>query len=139
MTPARAENPPRFPAAAQRIDKWLWCARIFKTRTLAGKLAADGAIRLTRDGATQRISKASALVRPGDRIAFMTGPRMRVLEILACGERRGPASEARLLYADHSPPPAELAGVQPAARAAGAGRPTKRDRRKLDRWNAPGE
>jgi ribosome-associated heat shock protein Hsp15 len=85
---------------AQRIDKWLWCARIVKTRALAQKLAEKGAIRLTRAGAVMRIEKAHFEVRSGDRLAFMIGGRMRLLDVLQYGVRRGPASEARLLYAE---------------------------------------
>ncbi|MEZ5927217.1 MAG: hypothetical protein R3C55_01880 [Parvularculaceae bacterium] len=55
---------------SQRIDKWLWCARFAKTRTLAGKFATSGAIRLTRDFETARVEKASTSVRVGDRLAF---------------------------------------------------------------------
>lgn len=90
--------------ASQRIDKWLWCARFFKTRSLAAKTVSEGGFRLTREGATSRIEKASALIRPGDKVAFLLGERLRVLEIVACGLRRGPAAEARLLYEDCSPP-----------------------------------
>ena len=119
---------------SQRIDKWLWCARFAKTRTLAGKFATSGAIRLTRDFETARVEKASTSVRVGDRLAFLIGERMRVVEIIGFGERRGPASEARLLYTDHSPPPAPKEdALLPAMREKGAGRPTKKDRRATDR------
>lgn len=117
-----------------RIDKWLWQARIFKTRSLAAKTVADGGVRLTRDGATARVAKASALVKAGDQLAFLLGNRLRVLEVLSCGGRRGPAAEARLLYADHSPPK-EAAEPSTAPRDRGAGRPTKKDRRDIDRFN----
>lgn len=89
--------------ASQRIDKWLCCARIFKTRSMAARAVSAGGFRLTRDGATIRVEKASAMLRPGDRLAFLLGGRLRVLEIAACGARRGPAAEARLLYTDCSP------------------------------------
>lgn len=119
---------------SQRIDKWLWCARFAKTRTLAGKLAASGGVRLTRNGETSRIEKASALVRIGDRLAFMTGGRLRVIEVNGFGVRRGPAPEAQLLYTDHSPPPPKCeANSEGGARDRGAGRPTKKERRAIDR------
>lgn len=131
----RAEDPQSLDAAppSQRIDKWLWCARVFKTRTMAAKVVVAGGVRLARDGATARVEKASCLIRVGDRLAFMNGPRLRVLEILACGARRGPAAEARLLYTDHSP--TEAPPPPPSEREKGAGRPTKKDRRAIDRFN----
>lgn len=131
-----APSRPNGAPPAERIDKWLWQARIFKTRSLAAKAVNDGSVRLTREGNTTRVEKASANVKPGDRLAFLLGNRLRVLEVLACGARRGPAAEARLLYADHSPP---KEAVEPpiAPRDKGAGRPTKRDRRDIDRFSEP--
>jgi ribosome-associated heat shock protein Hsp15 len=85
---------------AQRIDKWLWCARLVKTRALAAALAAKGKIRLTRNGAVMRIEKAHFELRPGDRLSFMTGNRLCILDVLALAGRRGPASEAQTLYRD---------------------------------------
>lgn len=122
------------PSGAQRIDKWLWCARMFKTRTLAAKVVAAGGVRVTRGGETQRLDKPSALVRPGDSVVFLLGERLKVLEVVACGLRRGPASEARLLYADRSPPPPPKNAPPPAGeRLRGAGRPEKKERRAIDR------
>lgn len=130
---AEAKPPDGAPTSTQRIDKWLWCARFLKTRTLAGKFAASGAVRLTRDGDTGRVEKASALVRAGDRLTFMTGERLRVIEVSAIGARRGPAAEAKLLYTDCSPPPEARPAGNPAARDKGAGRPTKKERRAIER------
>jgi ribosome-associated heat shock protein Hsp15 len=79
-----------------RLDKWLWYARFFKTRTLAGKVALSGRTRL--NGA--RISKASQQVRAGDVLTFVQAKEVRVVRVLAIGERRGPASEAQALYED---------------------------------------
>lgn len=121
---------------SQRIDKWLWCARFIKTRTLAGKLAASGAIRLTREGETTRVAKASALVRIGDHLAFLSGQRLRVIEVKAFGLGRGPAAEAKLLYTDHSPPLSKPGAPEAGARDRGAGRPTKKERRAIDRVRA---
>ena len=120
-------------AAAQRLDKWLWQARFFKTRTLAGKFVSDGNVRVTRGEITQRADKASATIRPGDVIVFTRSERLRIIHILACSERRGPASEAQTLYEDRSPPPPPKAEKKelPFAREKGAGRPTKKDRRAL--------
>ncbi|MEZ5892687.1 MAG: RNA-binding S4 domain-containing protein [Parvularculaceae bacterium] len=117
----------------QRIDKWLWQARIFKTRTIAAKFVADGHVRLTRGETTTRVEKSSASVRSGDTLIFTRNDRLCILRILACAERRGPASEAQTLYEDLSPPPVPKSEVEPLAfaRDKGAGRPTKKDRRAL--------
>lgn len=119
--------------ASQRLDKWLWQARFFKTRTLAAKFVSDGNVRVTRGETTQRADKASTAVRPGDVIVFTRNERLRVIHILACAERRGPASEAQTLYEDQSPPPPKKSDPpsSPFSRERGAGRPTKKDRRAL--------
>ncbi|NWG70630.1 MAG: RNA-binding S4 domain-containing protein [Parvularculaceae bacterium] len=97
---AAAQDAPATDDAAQRIDKWLWCARLVKTRALGQALAEKGKIRLTRNGAVQRIEKAHFVVRPGDRLSFMIGGRLRVLDVLRCADRRGSASGAGFLYSD---------------------------------------
>jgi ribosome-associated heat shock protein Hsp15 len=124
--------------ATQRVDQWLWFARIAKSRTLAQALVARGKVRINRT----RIEKPSATVKPGDVLTLALGPTVRVLEILAIGARRGPATEAQLLYRDLAPPPSLAASgarkeneVRPAQaiRLDGAGRPTKRERRQTDK------
>ncbi len=129
MTGAAAEAA----SAAQRLDKWLWMARFFKTRTLAAKFVSDGHVRIARGETTNRADKPSASIRPGDVIVFTRNERLRVIHILACAERRGPASEAQTLYEDRSPPPPpkDETPAVPFAREKGAGRPTKKDRRAL--------
>ncbi len=118
-----------------RIDKWLWRARFFKSRTLATAFCGSGRLRLNGDLS----HKAHATVRPGDVLTFPLGPRIRVVRVIALGTRRGPAPEARSLYEDLAPPdmarqaPAE-APPPAAARDRGSGRPTKAERRALDRW-----
>lgn len=116
---------------ALRIDKWLWQARFFKSRTLAGKACEAGGFRINGT----LTGKAHALVRPGDVLTFPLGPNIRVIRIDALGTRRGPAPEARLLYEDLAPPEARPRAPVPEAgrRDPGAGRPTKKDRRALDR------
>lgn len=118
----------------QRIDQWLWHARLFKTRTLAGKFVSDGRVRVTRDETPMRVEKASFTIRPGDHLVFTLHDRLRILGVIQCAKRRGPASEAQTLYDDQSPPPPpkEKKPVTPFAREKGAGRPTKKDRRALD-------
>ena len=122
---------PVEPAAETlRIDKWLWHARFFKSRTTASKLCAGGRVRVNREV----IGKAHHPVRAGDIITFPQGRTIRVVEVVVLGERRGPASEAQTLYNDLTPPaPPREARPSTARREPGAGRPTKADRRALDR------
>ncbi|MBI4723562.1 MAG: RNA-binding S4 domain-containing protein [Rhodomicrobium sp.] len=84
------------PPAEQRLDKWLWYARIAKSRSTAAKLIENGCIRVNR----QRVQKPSACVKCGDVLTATLHSRVRVIEIRAIGERRGPASEAQTLYAE---------------------------------------
>lgn len=116
----------------QRIDKWLFFARVVKSRSLAAKLAQAGRVRVNRE----KIDQASHMVRPGDVLTITLDRRVVVYRILEPGMRRGPAQEAQLLYEDLTPAapsgPAETA--LPPLRERGAGRPTKKERRALDRW-----
>ncbi len=119
-----------------RIDKWLWFARVVKSRTMAAGLVEEGKVRVNRE----RTTKPSQTVRVGDVLTISVGARIRILEVAAIGTRRGPASEAQALYVDRSPPPpAPSATPTPISgeRAAGAGRPTKRDRRLIGRLTDP--
>ena len=109
-------------AASIRVDKWLWHARFFKTRGLASRLVSDGNLRINGE----RSTKPARAVRPGDVLTFVAGRRTRVIRIAAIGTRRGPAPEAQALYEDLSPP------ETPPEPRVGA-RPTKKDRRALDR------
>jgi ribosome-associated heat shock protein Hsp15 len=108
----------------QRIDKWLWFARIAKSRTLAQKLAISGRVRINRE----RNDSTSQPVKVGDTLTIGLESGVRVLRILATGTRRGPAAEARLLFEDLSPPPLPASSEM---RDPGTGRPTKRDRRAI--------
>jgi ribosome-associated heat shock protein Hsp15 len=109
------------PVSRVRLDKWLWFARFFKTRSLAARTVAEG-VRV--NGA--RVTKPATELRPGDVVTFAQGAQTRVVRVEAPGVRRGPAPEAATLYDDLAPPVA--------ATGARAGpRPTKRDRRALDR------
>ena len=83
-------------AASLRLDKFLWFARIVKTRTLAQLLAEDGRLRI--DG--RAVSQAHAPVRVGDVLSFVIRGRVRVLRIEALPKRRGPPAEARALYSE---------------------------------------
>ncbi len=111
--------------AKLRIDKWLWQARFFKTRSLAAKQVSGGHVRVNGN----RVLKPAQGVGPGDVLTFHQGRVVRVVRIHALGQRRGPASEAQLLYADMTEKqnvPSKNPGYQ------GKGRPTKKDRRAID-------
>lgn len=82
-----------------RIDVWLWRARFAKTRSLAATLVEKGAVRLTHHGVQTRLDKPSRAVHPGDTLVFALGGRLTEVRVVALGERRGPAEEARALYA----------------------------------------
>ena len=106
-----------------RLDKWLWQARFFKTRTLAAAQVSAGHLRL--NGAHQ--AKPAKTVGPGDVLTFAQGDLIRVIKVLAIGDRRGPAPEAQSLYEDLTPPLAAKPPQNP--RYDGKGRPSKKDRR----------
>ena len=120
------------PALERRIDKWLYYTRTVKTRSLAASLATGGKIRVNGT----KLEKSSQKVKVGDVVTFAAHTKVRIYKVLATGVRRGPASEAQMLYEDLTPPPVPLADQPPplsGQRDAGAGRPTKRDRRATDR------
>lgn len=108
-----------------RLDKWLFHARFFKTRSLSAKTVGEGAVRV--NGA--RIDKPAHPVGPGDVLTFSQGRAVRVVRIESLGVRRGPAEEARALYTDLSEPP-PAAPDNPAFE--GKGRPTGKQRRQFD-------
>ncbi|NCO21881.1 MAG: RNA-binding S4 domain-containing protein [Rhodobacterales bacterium] len=115
-----------------RLDKWLWFARFFKTRGLATKVVSGGQVRVNG----VRAGKPSQAVGVGDVLTFAQGDAIRVIEIAACGLRRGPASEAQTLYLDKSPPvPPKPDPVAAAPRFDQGGRPGKKDRRDMTRMS----
>ncbi len=127
---------------AIRVDKWLWYARFFKTRTLASKFVESGKIRRTPDmpdGAeTQRLTKPNQSVIPGDVLTFPLGPHIRIVKIIAIGTRRGPAPEAQGLYEDLSPPVPKKREMDMDPQGISAGRrPTKKERRALSKLKDP--
>ncbi len=83
---------------ALRIDVWLWRARLFKTRAVAGAMVEQGRLRLTRGTLESRPDKPSRTVRVGDQLVFALAGRLTAIRIEALGERRGPPAEARGLY-----------------------------------------
>lgn len=128
----------------QRLDKWLWFARFVKTRTLAADLISAGKVRLNR----VRAEKPAQTVRPGDVLTIVSNRQVRLVRVLGIAERRGPSAAARVLYEEltaegdvikpHSPssPPGvgrQPSEVSPVRRPVGSGRPTKKERREIDR------
>ncbi len=125
----------------QRLDKWLWYARFFKSRSLATKFCASGRLRVNGQG----VKKAHHGLHVGDVLTFPKARHIRVVRVVDLGARRGPAKEAQTLYDDLEPPPSlsrpgkkppgeNIPGPAPAARRdRGQGRPTKRERRETDR------
>jgi ribosome-associated heat shock protein Hsp15 len=113
----------------QRIDKWLWHARVVRTRSAAAALAASGHVRVNG----QRIDGASRPVRAGDVVTVALDRSVRILKVVAFAERRGPAESVHDLVEDLTPAPAPSSATPPAAgaRHPGSGRPTKRDRRAI--------
>jgi len=115
--------------ASIRVDKWLWAARAFKTRSLAADACDGGKVDINGDAA-----KPAKPVRAGDRVEITTPVGRRILKVTALSERRGPAAAARALYDDLTPPaPPRARQPKPPYRPPGAGRPTKRERRQTDR------
>ena len=98
-------------AGSQRIDKWLFFARVVKSRSLGSKLALSGRVRINGE----KCEQAAQAVKPGDVLTLTLERRILVYRVLDAGVRRGPAEEARMLYEDLSPmsgdadaPPDEL-------------------------------
>lgn len=122
-----------------RLDKWLWQARFFKTRSLAAQLLRAGKLRLNGT----HVKKASQPVTVEDVLTFPKANDIRVIKIIALGDRRGPASEAQTLYEDLAPPTTKPRNTDPsqpldqAVRDKGAGRPTKAERRATDKLRDP--
>jgi ribosome-associated heat shock protein Hsp15 len=113
-----------------RVDKWLWAARVFKTRSLATTACDGGKVDVNAEAA-----KPARRVRAGDRIdVSLPRGRRRILKVVAVGDRRGSAEAARALFEDLTPPePPRSRQAPPPFREPGAGRPTKRERREIGR------
>ena len=119
-----------------RLDKWFWYARFIKSRSLATKLCNSGKVRVNGS----LIKKAHQSVAPGDVLTFPVGPNIRVIKIIKLGNRRGPAKEAQALYEDLQPIDQIAKKIdstlvpEPAKRERGSGRPTKVQRRAIERF-----
>lgn len=120
-------------AGSLRIDKWLWAARFFKTRGLAAEAIDAG--RVSVNGERAKPAKA---VKPGDVLAIRRPPYEHVVKVLGVSERRGPASEAQALYEETAESRARREAVAAEMKSLPPpvfkGRPTKRDRRTLERF-----
>jgi ribosome-associated heat shock protein Hsp15 len=133
MTDAEQTPPVPVPSgdlaemAAVRLDKWLWAARCFKTRSQAGEAVAAGHVKVNGDSV-----KTAKMLRRGDQVTIRGEEHLRILDVVGLSDKRGPAPVARTLYVDRSPPrdPAKVGGV---TRDRGLGRPTKRELRDIRR------
>ena len=130
----------RTGSAPVRLDKWLWYARFFKTRSLATKLILSGKLRI--NGAVT--SKPHRQAQIGQVLTFSQGPYIRVIRINEIGKCRGPAAEAATLYTDLDPPQARKTNKEVGLhnsgfenRLIGTGRPTKKDRRETTKLKDP--
>ena len=115
-------------APTLRLDKWLWQARFFKTRTLSAKMVSLGRVRVN----STRVTKPATAVKIGDGLTFPQGDDVRIVEIKTLGDRRGPAAEAQLLYTDLAPKPDPGETTAKPYVERGGARPTKKDRRDMD-------
>ena len=116
----------------QRIDKWLWHARVVRTRTSAAALVEAGHVRLNGE----RVTAPSRAVKAGDVVTVALDRTVRVMKVTGFAERRGDADAARLLFDDLTPTSETPPGsTEPATgeRDPGSGRPTKQERRAIDR------
>jgi ribosome-associated heat shock protein Hsp15 len=114
-----------------RVDRWLWAVRLTKTRPDAAEACRGGHVRVN-----DRVAKPSTVVSPGDEVRVRVGDTMRIVEVARVIQKRVGAPDAATCYLDRTPPPPPTLAVPVAARDRGAGRPTKRDRRVLDKWRA---
>jgi ribosome-associated heat shock protein Hsp15 len=116
----------------QRIDKWLWHARVVRTRSSAAALVDDGHVRLNGE----RVSANSRPVKTSDVLTIALNRHIRIIKVTGFAERRGDATAAAKLFEDLTPKPepgAPVAAAASGARDPGAGRPTKQERRAIDR------
>jgi len=111
-----------------RIDRWLWAVRLFKTRAVASEACRGGHVEINGHPA-----KPASTVRVGDRVRARAGSRVRELEVVKIIEKRVSAPIAAECVIDHTPAPKLEEGIPVFQRDARTGRPTKRDRREIDR------
>lgn len=114
-----------------RVDRWLWAVRLTKTRPDAAAACRGGHVRINN-----RPAKPATMVTPGDVVIARVGERTRTVEVLRVIQKRVGAADAVTCYLDRTPAPPPASATAVAIRDRGAGRPTKRDRRALDKWRA---
>ncbi|MCT7657481.1 RNA-binding S4 domain-containing protein [Mycobacterium deserti] len=114
-----------------RVDRWLWSVRLMKTRPDAAEACRGGHVRVNG-----RPAKPATPVSPGDEVRARIGQATRVVEVVRVIQKRVGAADAVTCFLDRSPKPAPTETITVAARDRGAGRPTKRDRRLLDKLRA---
>jgi ribosome-associated heat shock protein Hsp15 len=135
LKPTKTVSADPAPPERQRVDKWMWHARLVRTRSDAAELAGRGHVRVNGE----RISAASRKVGRGDVLTVVLG-RVRVVKVTAFAERRGDAQAAKGLYEDLEPftgAPSPASSKPELDRSPPGPRPTKRDRRALDRMRNP--
>lgn len=116
-------------AGALRVDKWLWAVRLYKTRSEATEACRAGHVKVNEASA-----KPASPVRPGDTVRARNASGEHVVEVTGLLAKRASAPVAASCYIDRTPPPPEgQLGAPNFARERGAGRPTKKDRRQLER------
>ena len=124
-----------MPVTGVRIDSWLWSARVYKTRSLATAACRAGHVKLNGD----RV-KASQTVRTGDEVRARISGFDRILKVAGLGVKRGSATVAAQNFIDLTPPPPPRESVAfVPVRDRGTGRPTKRDRREIERLRSVGD
>jgi ribosome-associated heat shock protein Hsp15 len=111
-----------------RVDRWLCAARVFKSRTQATQACVGGRVKVNDESV-----KPHHPLGAGDRVRVQTERGPRILQVVALAEKRLSPAQARELFVDHSPPPEPRPARMP-RRDPGAGRPTKRERRELERF-----
>ena len=114
-----------------RVDRWLWAVRLTKTRPDAAAACRGGHVRVN-----DRPAKPSTTVVPGDRVQARVGETTRIVEVVRVIQKRVGAADAVTCFLDRTPKPPPTVAIPVAVRDRGAGRPTKRDRRLLDKWRA---
>jgi ribosome-associated heat shock protein Hsp15 len=124
-----------FSLDRQRIDKWLWHARVVRTRSAAAALAVSGHVRVNG----QRIDAAGRAVRVGDVVTVALDRSVRILKVAAFAERRGGAESAQVLVEDLTPAAEPIAAAPAGVRPSGSGRPTKRERRAIAHFRGEDE
>ena len=114
-----------------RVDRWVWAIRLYKTRAEATDACRGGHVTVN-----DKSAKPATSVRVGDRLEVRVHGTERIVEVARVIDKRVGAAIAAACYVDHTPPPPEVDRTRIAARERGAGRPTKRERRQIDRFRS---